>query len=66
MKVCTFEVGDIVTIDTNAARVEKLQRNHGEWVETMKNVNMEHEPERFRHGKFHIFCLLFTSLYVRP
>lgn len=41
MKVCTFQVGDIVTIDTNAAKVEKLQKGHGEWVETMRNVNDE-------------------------
>lgn len=42
MKVCTFQVGDIVTIDTNAAKVEKLQKGHGEWVETMRNVSLEH------------------------
>lgn len=39
VKVCTFQVGDIVTIDTNAAKVEKLQKGHGEWVETMRNVS---------------------------
>lgn len=39
VKVCTFQVGDIVTIDTNATKVEKLQKGHGEWVETMRNVS---------------------------
>lgn len=38
-KVCTFQVGDIVTIDANANKVEKLQKGHGEWVETMRNVS---------------------------
>lgn len=41
VKVCTFQVGDIVTIDTNAAKVEKLQKGHGEWVETMRNVSQK-------------------------
>lgn len=37
--MCTFQVGDIVTIDTNPNKVEKLQKGHGEWVETMRNVS---------------------------
>lgn len=38
-KVITFQVGDIVTIESNAAKVEKWQRGHGEWVDTMRNVS---------------------------
>lgn len=36
--MCTFQVGDEVNIITDAAKVEKLQKGHGEWVETMRNV----------------------------
>lgn len=37
-KVCTFQVDDIVTIINDAAKVEKWQKGHGEWIETMRNV----------------------------
>lgn len=37
-KVCTFQVDDIVTIINDATKVEKLQKGHGEWVETMRNA----------------------------
>ncbi|KAJ6646480.1 E3 ubiquitin-protein ligase MIB2 [Pseudolycoriella hygida] len=49
VKVCTFQVGDLVTIINDAAKVQKhllnqfyfsqiLQKGHGEWVETMRNA----------------------------
>lgn len=38
IKVCTFQVGDIVTIITDAAKMQQLQQGHGEWVETMRNA----------------------------
>lgn len=38
VKVCTFHVGDIVTIIDDEAQVQQLQKGHGEWVETMRNV----------------------------
>lgn len=31
-------MGDIVTIITDAAKVQQLQKGHGEWVETMRNA----------------------------
>lgn len=60
VKVCTFHVGDLVTIINDAAKVQvklnnlffqfstkhypftfvqQLQKGHGEWVETMRNVS---------------------------
>ncbi|KAG4068069.1 hypothetical protein HA402_011402 [Bradysia odoriphaga] len=38
VKVCTFHVGDLVTIINDAAKVQQLQKGHGEWVETMRNA----------------------------
>lgn len=38
VKVCTFHVGDFVTIIDDAAKIQQLQKGHGEWVETMRNV----------------------------
>lgn len=35
VKVCTFHVGDLVQIVADAAKVQQLQRGHGEWVDTM-------------------------------
>lgn len=40
VKVCTFHVGDLVTIINDVAKVQQLQKGHGEWVETMRNVIM--------------------------
>lgn len=40
VKVCTFHVGDLVTIINDAAKVQQLQKGHGEWVETMRNVSV--------------------------
>lgn len=40
VKVCTFHVGDLVTIINDAAKVQQLQKGHGEWVETMRNVRV--------------------------
>ncbi len=65
VKVCTFHVGDLVTIINDAAKVQvnisrsklsttvrgklnfifvfvlqQLQKGHGEWVETMRNVSL--------------------------
>lgn len=40
VKVCTFHVGDLVTIINDAAKVQQLQKGHGEWVETMRNVRI--------------------------
>lgn len=38
VKVMTYQVGDIVTIITDATKVQQLQKGHGEWVETMRNI----------------------------
>lgn len=38
VKVCSFRVGDLVTIINDAAKVQQLQKGHGEWVDTMKNA----------------------------
>lgn len=35
VKVCTFHVGDVVAILNDAAKVQQLQKGHGEWVDTM-------------------------------
>lgn len=38
VKVCTFHVGDLVQIVADAAKVQQLQRGHGEWVDTMRQA----------------------------
>lgn len=38
IKIYSFNVGDIVTFITDAAKMQQLQKGHGEWVETMHNV----------------------------
>lgn len=38
VKVCTFHVGDLVTIISDASKVQQLQRGHGEWVDVMRSV----------------------------
>ncbi|XP_055589973.1 E3 ubiquitin-protein ligase MIB2, partial [Uranotaenia lowii] len=38
IRIYTFNVGDIVTFITDAAKMQLLQKGHGEWVETMHNV----------------------------
>lgn len=35
VKVCTFHVGDVVQIIGDVAKVQQLQKGHGEWVDTM-------------------------------
>lgn len=40
VKVHTFHVGDLVTIINDAAKVQQLQKGHGEWVDTMRNVSV--------------------------
>lgn len=37
-KVYVFHVGDIVTISSDMAKVQLLQRGHGEWVGIMRNA----------------------------
>lgn len=36
--MCIFQIDDIVTIINDAAKLEKLQKGHGEWVDTMRNA----------------------------
>lgn len=38
MKVCSFRVGDLVTIITDVIKVQQLQKGHGEWVNAMKHA----------------------------
>lgn len=38
MKVYVYNVGDLVTIINNMAKVKQLQKGHGEWIDTMKHV----------------------------
>ncbi|XP_058819165.1 E3 ubiquitin-protein ligase MIB2 [Topomyia yanbarensis] len=38
IRIYSFNVGDIVTFITDAAKMQQLQKGHGEWVETMHNV----------------------------
>lgn len=38
VKVMTYQVGDIVSIITDATKVQQLQKGHGEWVETMRSI----------------------------
>lgn len=38
VKVCTFHIGDLVTIIYDHLKVQQLQKGHGEWVEAMKNA----------------------------
>lgn len=38
IKVCSFRVGDLVTIINDTTKVQQLQKGHGEWIEPMKNV----------------------------
>ncbi|XP_055385955.1 E3 ubiquitin-protein ligase MIB2 [Condylostylus longicornis] len=38
VKVCSFRVGDLVTIITDVSKVQQLQKGHGEWIEPMKTV----------------------------
>lgn len=37
-KICTFQFNDIITIINDPAKVQQLQKNHGEWVETMRSA----------------------------
>uniref|UniRef100_A0A1A9WEY4 RING-type E3 ubiquitin transferase n=1 Tax=Glossina brevipalpis TaxID=37001 RepID=A0A1A9WEY4_9MUSC len=36
VKVVSFRVGDLVTIINDAAKVQQLQKGHGEWIELMR------------------------------
>lgn len=36
VKVVSFRVGDLVTIIKDAAKVQQLQKGHGEWIELMR------------------------------
>ncbi|XP_035780860.1 E3 ubiquitin-protein ligase MIB2-like [Anopheles albimanus] len=38
MKIFSFNIGDIVTFIGDAAKMQQLQKGHGEWIETMHNV----------------------------
>uniref|UniRef100_A0A182MM47 RING-type E3 ubiquitin transferase n=1 Tax=Anopheles culicifacies TaxID=139723 RepID=A0A182MM47_9DIPT len=38
VKIFSFNVGDIVTFIADAAKMQQLQKGHGEWIETMHNV----------------------------
>lgn len=38
IKIYSFNVGDIVTFITDAAKMQQLQKGHGEWIPTMHNV----------------------------
>lgn len=58
-KVCTFQVDDIVTIINDAAKVEKWQKGHGEWVETMRNVI----TFLFSPLRFHLNCSITAPVY---
>lgn len=42
VKVCSFRVGDLVTIISDAAKVQQLQKGHGEWIELMKYALGKH------------------------
>uniref|UniRef100_A0A182NP47 RING-type E3 ubiquitin transferase n=1 Tax=Anopheles dirus TaxID=7168 RepID=A0A182NP47_9DIPT len=38
VKIFSFNLGDIVTFIGDAAKMQQLQKGHGEWIETMHNV----------------------------
>ena len=38
VKVFSFHVGDLVTILSDASKIQQFQKGHGEWVETMRNA----------------------------
>ncbi|XP_053675177.1 E3 ubiquitin-protein ligase MIB2 [Anopheles nili] len=38
VKIFSFNLGDIVTFIADAAKMQQLQKGHGEWIETMHNV----------------------------
>ncbi|XP_055709949.1 E3 ubiquitin-protein ligase MIB2 isoform X2 [Phlebotomus papatasi] len=38
VKVYVYNVGDLVTIINNMAKVKQLQKGHGEWIDTMKHA----------------------------
>lgn len=67
-KVCTFQVDDIVTIINDAAKVEKWQKGHGEWVETMRNVIIHKFISSLLLSlfvRFHLDCFLFCHRALR-
>ena len=38
-RATSFAPGDLVTVSSDANRVRKLQKGHGEWIDHMKNVS---------------------------
>uniref|UniRef100_A0A1S4GZF1 RING-type E3 ubiquitin transferase n=1 Tax=Anopheles gambiae TaxID=7165 RepID=A0A1S4GZF1_ANOGA len=38
VKIYSFNVGDMVTFISDPAKMQHLQKGHGEWIETMHNV----------------------------
>ncbi|XP_058059221.1 E3 ubiquitin-protein ligase MIB2 isoform X2 [Anopheles bellator] len=38
VKIFSFNLGDIVTFIGDGAKMQQLQKGHGEWIETMHNV----------------------------
>uniref|UniRef100_A0AAG5D880 RING-type E3 ubiquitin transferase n=1 Tax=Anopheles atroparvus TaxID=41427 RepID=A0AAG5D880_ANOAO len=38
VKIFSFNLGDVVTFISDAAKMQLLQKGHGEWIETMHNV----------------------------
>lgn len=38
VKVFSFHIGDLVTILSDASKIQQFQKGHGEWVETMRNA----------------------------
>ncbi|XP_058121212.1 E3 ubiquitin-protein ligase MIB2 [Anopheles ziemanni] len=38
VKIFSFNLGDVVTFISDAAKMQQLQKGHGEWIETMHNV----------------------------
>uniref|UniRef100_A0A182JZS4 RING-type E3 ubiquitin transferase n=1 Tax=Anopheles christyi TaxID=43041 RepID=A0A182JZS4_9DIPT len=38
VKIFSFNVGDLVTFISDPAKMQHLQKGHGEWIETMHNV----------------------------
>ena len=55
-QVDEFAVGNDVRVCDNVATVQKLQKDHGEWTETMKHVR----------PVYHITACLYADIQYMP